>query len=249
MWPFTKKKPPLPALSSVKTKPLVSEDWLDENIIQRVQKKHPDWSRSKVVELIREYKNFLYVCARDESESVPSAEVDEIWHEHILFTKEYEDWCNFLGRKIHHNPEKIGEKKSYEADFQKTKSKIADLSVNLKETKPVKLTPSKTYKKSKSSYSPKSSPSSKSSKLYESSPSYHSDGLVDNLLLYGVTNNIGNDCGESYSGHSHSGDSGCSHDSGASSCSSGSSSSSCSSSSCSSSSCSSSSCGGSSCSS
>lgn len=235
MWPFTKKKKPVPSLSSVKIKPLVSEDWLDENIIQRVQKKHSDWSRAKVMELIREYKNFLYVCARDESENVPSAEVDEIWHEHILFTKDYEDWCNFLGRKIHHNPEKVGEKKSFDEGFQKTKAKISDLSANRKETKLVKLTPSKSYKKSQSSYSPKSS----SSKVSRSSPSYESPGLVDNLLLYSALNNGGNDCGESHSGHSHS------HDSG------GSSSSSCSSSSssCSSSSCSSSSCGGSSCSS
>jgi hypothetical protein len=235
MWPFTKKKKPVPSLSSVKIKPLVSEDWLDENIIQRVQKKHSDWSRTKVMELIREYKNFLYVCARDESENVPSAEVDEIWHEHILFTKDYEDWCNFLGRKIHHNPEKVGEKKSFDEGFQKTKAKISDLSANRKETKLVKLTPSKSYKKSQSSYSPKSS----SSKVSRSSPSYESPGLVDNLLLYSALNNGGNDCGESHSGHSHS------HDSG------GSSSSSCSSSSssCSSSSCSSSSCGGSSCSS
>lgn len=239
MWPFTKKKKPVPSLSSVKIKPLVSEDWLDENIIQRVQKKHSDWSRAKVMELIREYKNFLYVCARDESENVPSAEVDEIWHEHILFTKDYEDWCNFLGRKIHHNPEKVGEKKSFDEGFQKTKAKISDLSANRKETKLVKLTPSKSYKKSQSSYSPKSS---KSSQSYQ----YNDGGVADSLMIYGLLNNSGNDCGGSHGGHSHSNDSGCSHDSGASSCSSGSSSSSCSSSS---SSCSSSSCGGSSCSS
>lgn len=244
MWPFTKKKKPLPSFNEVKWKPLIANDLVDENIFQRVHKKHPDWSRVKVIELIREYKNFLYVCARDESENVPSAEVDEIWHEHILFTKDYEDWCNFLGRKIHHNPEKVGENKNYEVDFKKTKSKIADLSANRKESKLAKLTPSKSYKKSQSSYSPKSS---KSSQSYQ----YNDGGAVDSLMIYGLLNNSGNDCGESHGGHSHSNDSGCSHDSGASSCSSGSSSSSCSSSSssCSSSSCSSSSCGGSSCSS
>lgn len=232
MWPFTKKKKPLPSFNEVKWKPLIANDLVDENIFQRVHKKHPDWSRTKVIKLIREYKNFLYVCARDESENDPSAEVDEIWHEHILFTKDYEDWCNFLGRKIHHNPEKIGEKKSFHEGFQKTKAKNSDLSANRKETKPVKLTPSKKYKKSQSSYSPKSS----SSKVSGSSPVYESPSLVDNLLLYSALNSGGNDCGESHGGHSHS------NDSDASSCSSGSSSSSCSSSS--SSSCSSSSCGG-----
>lgn len=225
MWPFTKKKTPLPSYNIVKIKPLVENDWLDENILQRVQKKHPDWNRGKVMDLIKEYKDFLYVCARDEEEHVPSAEVDEIWHEHILFTKEYENWCNFLGKKIHHNPEKIGETKSFDAGFQKTKQKIKTVSVS----KP----------KAKKSESP--------SKYHNSSsPSYTSDvvsdNLATNLLLYNTMINHNhshnNDCSPSHDSGSYDNSS---HDSGSSSSASSCSSSS---SSCSSSSCSSSSCGG-----
>lgn len=230
MWPFTKKKKPVPSLHDINYKSLLEDDPLDENIIQRVQKKHPDWNRGKVMELIREYKKFLYFCAKDDEECVPSAEVDEIWHEHILFTKEYENWCNFLGKKIHHNPEKIGETKSFDAGFQKTKQKLKTVSVS----KP----------KAKKSESP--------SKYHNhSSPSYTSDvvsdNLATNLLLYNTMINHNhshnNDCSPSHDSGSYDNSShdNSSHDSGSSSSASSCSSSS---SSCSSSSCSSSSCGG-----
>jgi hypothetical protein len=224
MWPFTKKKTILPSYNIVKIKPLVENDWLDENILQRVQKKHPDWNRGKVMDLIKEYKDFLYLCARDKEEHVPSAEVDEIWHEHILFTKDYENWGVFLGKKIHHNPEKIGETKSFNVGFQKTQQKLKTVSVS----------------------KPKAKKSASPSRIHNSSPSYTpdvvSDNLVTDLLLYDPLINHNHshnhDCSPSYDSGSYDNSS---HDSGSSSSASSCSSSS---SSCSSSSCSSSSCGG-----
>ena len=225
MWPFTKKKTILPSYNIVKIKPLVENDWLDENILQRVQKKHPDWNRGKIMDLIKEYKDFLFLCARDKEEHVPSAEVDEIWHEHILFTKDYENWGVFLGKKIHHNPEKIGETKSFNVGFQKTKQKLKTVSVSKPKAKK-SASPSRIHNSSSPSYT----------------PDVVSDNLVTDLLLYDTLINHNhshnNDCSPSYDSGSHDNSS---HDSGSSSSASSCSSSS---SSCSSSSCSSSSCGG-----
>lgn len=185
MWPFTKKKKPIPSLYDVKYKPLLEDDPLDENIIQRVQKKHPDWNRGKVMELIREYKTFLYFCAKDDEENVPSAEVDEIWHEHILFTKDYENWCNFLGKKIHHNPEKIGETKSFDAGFQKTKNKIKETTKKRVSSKNSNFSNSKNY-----------------------TPTPESDNFATNMLLFNTMNDSG--CSHSHSHESDSSSSSCS---------------------------------------
>ena len=222
MWPFTKKKK-IPQLWEVLTKPLIEGDYTDRNIVSRVMKKNPEWSDRKIDSLINEYKKFLYICAKCDEEQTPSKEVDEIWHEHILFTKEYEKWCDFLGKKIHHNPEKVGETKSFHGIFEETQKKMKELKKPEKTVKPspVKKVSAKPIKRSSSS--------SRSS--VSSSPSI-SDGFVENMILHQTL--FGN---SSY-------DSGCSPSSDSSPSSSSSSSSSCSSSSCSSSSCSSSSCGG-----
>jgi hypothetical protein len=50
-------------------------------------------------------KSFLYDCHRSDVPLSPSERVDEGWHNFILFTKDYADFCqsNF-GHFIHHTP-------------------------------------------------------------------------------------------------------------------------------------------------
>ncbi len=57
-------------------------------------------------ELEIECKRFLYAATIvPDVLLVPSTAVDEYWHEFILFTKEYQDFCiNVAGRFIHHEP-------------------------------------------------------------------------------------------------------------------------------------------------
>ena len=53
------------------------------------------------VELIK----FLLACSEMDFELVPSEVVDEAWHNFILFTQEYGNWCEVnLGKMIHHVP-------------------------------------------------------------------------------------------------------------------------------------------------
>jgi uncharacterized membrane protein YgcG len=98
---------------------LVDGDWENSKFIIRVAEKH-DWRPSKVRALIEEYKKFLYIAVTD-GPATPSKEVDEIWHEHILFTESYfGTWTKVLGRTLHHKPGFEGE------DFSKTFKRIED---------------------------------------------------------------------------------------------------------------------------
>lgn len=66
-------------------------------------------SAADIIERIAEFKKFvaLLVINHDKKRRVEmtSEEIDEIWHTFILFTKEYQEFCNLLvGEYIHHEP-------------------------------------------------------------------------------------------------------------------------------------------------
>ena len=54
----------------------------------------------------------------------PSYEIDEVWHAHILHTKEYMDFClELFGKYLHHQPHLSSEAssmKELEQLFEKT---------------------------------------------------------------------------------------------------------------------------------
>lgn len=55
----------------------------------------------------KEYKKFLYLIAKNPNTIIVpwSDDLDDLWHEHILDTRKYEDDCNrIFGKYIHHNP-------------------------------------------------------------------------------------------------------------------------------------------------
>lgn len=64
------------------------------------------WSEKRVEETEQGYRQFLFEAAMSKHEpTVPSADVDELWHLHILDTQRYGSDCNRLfGRFIHHAP-------------------------------------------------------------------------------------------------------------------------------------------------
>lgn len=178
------------------------------------QNKHPEYSVAKIEMLVEEYKDFMFLAATSDEECTPSKEVDEIWHHHILHTKDYFDhWCgNVIGKVIHHNPEMPNDTKDYQRQFEKTNKKLAEV------VKPKKV-----------KYTQKQETVKHNNSILTNNNS--GNDLLDVMVIHSAFDD-NTPCND----HSHSSES--SH----SSCSS--SSSSCSSSSCSSSSCSSSSCGG-----
>ena len=58
-------------------------------------------------ELFREVKRYLVLCDLDQGRvwNMYSLRVDEAWHQFILFTRQYMDFCQlFFGRYVPHNP-------------------------------------------------------------------------------------------------------------------------------------------------
>ena len=76
-------------------------------IIKRVKAQHDylsDKDMKKVVEATRDY---FYICSQAKGKMVamPSEIVDVFWHEFLLFTREYQKFCQKgIGRFLHHTP-------------------------------------------------------------------------------------------------------------------------------------------------
>lgn len=71
----------------------------------------PRWQREDVVQCLQRYKNFLWLHKLYPNISlVPTKEIDECWHNHILYTKRYSHDCEQLfGHYFHHIPAQPGE--------------------------------------------------------------------------------------------------------------------------------------------
>lgn len=64
------------------------------------------WETSFALRVINEYKKFLYLGVVSNFHVTPSRVIDQIWHEHLLFTQAYPRFCEeVLGVQFHHNPE------------------------------------------------------------------------------------------------------------------------------------------------
>jgi len=63
-------------------------------------------SRENVGNAIRRYKNFLSLMIKYPGQIiVPTADIDEVWHNHILHTREYMHDCKTIFKKYqHHTP-------------------------------------------------------------------------------------------------------------------------------------------------
>ena len=62
------------------------------------------WTRDFAERAILEYKKFMYLAAVSKSMVSPSEIVDIVWHQHLIFTQSYRDFCDLLGKQIQHIP-------------------------------------------------------------------------------------------------------------------------------------------------
>jgi hypothetical protein len=66
------------------------------------------WSRKFALRAIDEYKKFLYLGNIGAPNVTPSRIIDQVWHEHILFSRAYREFCReVLRRDFDHNPELV----------------------------------------------------------------------------------------------------------------------------------------------
>jgi hypothetical protein len=65
-----------------------------------------DWPVNFAMWAIAEYKKFVYLGVISDFSVTPSKIIDQVWHEHILFTQGYHDFCeNVIHYRFDHNPE------------------------------------------------------------------------------------------------------------------------------------------------
>ncbi|MHA7841207.1 MAG: glycine-rich domain-containing protein [Gammaproteobacteria bacterium] len=79
------------------------------------------WKRKYAKEACKQYRNYIFLRKKygPEHELPPSVEMDDVWHAHVLHTRDYFDFCNTIfGEYLHHDPHMEGGKFSV-ADLQR----------------------------------------------------------------------------------------------------------------------------------
>lgn len=81
-------------------------------------------SRSAALALIEEYRRFCFIAVVAGIEVTPSAEVDEVWHLHLCYSRDYwQRFCpNVLGVSLHHGPTggRVVDGRRYRAQYADT---------------------------------------------------------------------------------------------------------------------------------
>ena len=64
------------------------------------------WRSSFTTRVIEEYKRFCYLAVAGDEEVTPSDAVDQVWHLHLTYSREYwDEFCpDVLGAELHHGP-------------------------------------------------------------------------------------------------------------------------------------------------
>jgi hypothetical protein len=79
--------------------------WEHWHEIQLCAQKEYAMPAEEFYRLLPEYQRFIALTAGYDGIGMLSAQVDKLWHTHILNTKRYYDFCQqYLGRIVHHLP-------------------------------------------------------------------------------------------------------------------------------------------------
>ncbi len=74
-----------------------------ELLVPRIAKQN-NFSEEKAAALFKEAKRMLYLHTLTKKPVSPSLDVDEAWHEMLMFTKFYKSFCDTIGVFVHHDP-------------------------------------------------------------------------------------------------------------------------------------------------
>jgi len=77
--------------------------YLEERLVREKKVR----TAEEVARLLDEVKKYIVLSRQMRDRSVPmlSRRIDEVWHQFILFSEEYKQFCHrFFGRFVHHNP-------------------------------------------------------------------------------------------------------------------------------------------------
>jgi hypothetical protein len=64
------------------------------------------WNLTEARSAISGYRRFCFLAALSDSPMTPSETVDEVWHQHLIYSRDYWDvWCGqVLRAPLHHDP-------------------------------------------------------------------------------------------------------------------------------------------------
>ncbi|NDH04918.1 hypothetical protein EBX93_03205 [bacterium] len=62
------------------------------------------WTQEFTRQAILEYKKFMFLAAISDFMVSPSKIIDVVWHQHLVFTQSYQEFCNLLGKQVQHLP-------------------------------------------------------------------------------------------------------------------------------------------------
>ncbi|MGB4812252.1 MAG: hypothetical protein WBP13_07210 [Methylophilaceae bacterium] len=85
----------------------IREASIPPDLVLKIQKKYPNLARKDALLVVSALRQFFlaYHQSRYQYVSMPSEIVDDLWHEFILYTREYEQFCKkAFGRFFHHTP-------------------------------------------------------------------------------------------------------------------------------------------------
>lgn len=85
----------------------ISEYRYPKRIREKIKQHYPHLNDAQVNRVMRGLKEYFVIClmAGDRMVAMPSQVVDIAWHEFILFTRDYNEFCKkALGRFLHHTP-------------------------------------------------------------------------------------------------------------------------------------------------
>lgn len=93
---------------------LSQKAWIKDLDLSYVEKRLIDrkkYEPTDAKEAVRRYKNFLLLLIKYPGKILaPAPDMDEAWHAHILFTREYfRDSEQIFGEYLHHSPAQDGE--------------------------------------------------------------------------------------------------------------------------------------------
>lgn len=70
--------------------------------------KKQGWKNQFALQAIAEYKKFIYLGLVSDFEVTPSKIIDAVWHEHLLFSKAYREFCTtVIEHPFDHHPELV----------------------------------------------------------------------------------------------------------------------------------------------
>ncbi len=82
-------------------------DYKHKELVERLKQKL-NLSEEAAQELFDDTKKYLCLCAVSDKPIAPPAAIDRGWHEFLMYTKDYQEFCiKHFGKFIHHVPKPV----------------------------------------------------------------------------------------------------------------------------------------------